>query len=389
MSDPGRNPRVVGIGASAGAMDPLKEFFTGAGAETGLAFVVVQHLDPNHVSYMSEVLARQTGMKVIEARDRAPVQANCVYTIPPNKYISLDDGVLRLSEPIKRDGLRLPIDFFFRSLAHDHGADAIAVLLSGGGSDGTLGIREIRGAGGLVIVQNPESAQFDSMIESAIATGLVDFVLPVQEIPAKLLQYVRQVADHDGAPPQTISDGIDAILELLVNETKSDFRCYKKTTVRRRIERRMGVNRIQDISAYYAFLRDNPAELAQLAKDMLIGVTSFFRDPEAFDELREKVIRPLVQESNRASPLRAWIAGCATGEEAYSIAILVMEEMAAARKNLSLQMFASDIDSDALKSAREGIIRKASPATSARSAWRGFLSKGTASTRSSQESANA
>jgi two-component system CheB/CheR fusion protein len=336
-------------------MDPLKEFFTRTGAETGLAFVVVQHLDPNHVSYMSEVLARQTGMKVIEATDRAPVQANCVYTIPPSKYIFLDDGVLRLTEPIKRDGLRLPIDFFFRSLAHDYGADAIAVLLSGGGSDGTLGIREVRGAGGLVIVQNPETAQFDSMIESAIATGQVDFVLPVQEIPAKLLQYVRQVSEHDGAPPQTISDGIDAILELLVNETKSDFRCYKKTTVRRRIERRMGVNRIQDISAYYTLLRENPVELARLAKDMLISVTSFFRDPEAFAELREKVIRPLVLESNRSSPLRAWIAGCATGEEAYCIAMLVMEEMAAAKKNLSLQMFASDIDNDALKSAREGI----------------------------------
>src|SRR5688572_6992256 len=160
MSDPGRHPRIVGIGASAGAMDPLKEFFTRIGGETGLAFVVVQHLDPNRVSYMSEVLARQTGMKVIEAADRAPVQANCVYTIPPNKYISLDDGVLRLSEPVKRDRLRLPIDFFFRSLAHDHGADAIAVLLSGGGSDGTLGIREIRGAGGRVILQNPERAQF-------------------------------------------------------------------------------------------------------------------------------------------------------------------------------------------------------------------------------------
>jgi two-component system, chemotaxis family, CheB/CheR fusion protein len=355
MNDSRRNPRVVGIGASAGAMDPLKEFFTRTGAETGLAFVVVQHLDPNHVSYMSEVLARQTGMKVIEATDRAWVQANCVYTIPPNKFISLDEGVLRLSEPIKHDGLRLPIDFFFRSLAHDRGADAIAVLLSGGGSDGTLGIREIRGAGGLVIVQNPESAQFDSMIESAIATGLVDFVLPVQEIPAKLLQYVRHVSATDGATPQTISAGIDAILELLVNETKSDFRCYKKTTVRRRIERRMGVNRLGDIPDYYTFLKENPAELAKLAKDMLIGVTSFFRDPEAFAELREKVIKPLVLESTRATPLRAWIPGCATGEEAYSIAILVMEEMAAARKNLSLQMFASDIDSDALKSAREGI----------------------------------
>jgi two-component system, chemotaxis family, CheB/CheR fusion protein len=354
MNDPGRNPRVVGIGASAGAMDPLKEFFTRIGTETGLAFIVVQHLDPNHVSYMSEVLARQTGMKVVQATDRAPVQADRVYTIPPNKFISIEDSVLHLSEPIKRGGLKLPIDFFFRSLAHDRGADAIAVLLSGGGSDGTLGIREIRGAGGLVIVQNPETAQFDSMIESAIATGLVDFVLPVQEMPAKLLQYVRQVPQRDGAP-QTISDGIDAILELLVNETKNDFRCYRKTTVQRRIERRMGVNRIEDISGYYSFLKDNPPELAKLAKDMLIGVTSFFRDPEAFAELREKVIRPLVLENTRTSPLRAWIAGCATGEEAYSIAMLVMEEMAAARKNLSLQMFASDIDSDALKSAREGI----------------------------------
>jgi two-component system CheB/CheR fusion protein len=336
-------------------MDPLKEFFTTIGSESGLAFVVVQHLDPNHISYMSEVLARQTGMKVIEATDRAEVKANCVYTIPPKKYISLEDGVLRLSEPIKRDGLRLPIDFFFRSLAHDYGADAIAVLLSGGGSDGTLGIREIRGAGGLVIVQNPQTAQFDSMIKSAIATGLVDFVLPVQEIPAKLLQYVRQVSEHNGDTPQTISAGIDAVLDLLVDETNSDFRCYKKSTVRRRIERRMGVNRIQDISAYYNFLRENPAELTKLAKDMLIGVTSFFRDPEAFAELREKVIKPLVLESNRATPVRVWIPGCATGEEAFSIAILVMEEMAAARKNLSLQMFASDIDSDALKAAREGI----------------------------------
>src|SRR5918994_6107392 len=353
MTDRSSELRIVGIGASAGAMDPLKEFFYEIGSETGLAFVVVQHLDPAHSSHMAEILARQTTMKVFEAADRAPVKPDCVYTIPPNKYISIEDGVLRLSEPIKRNGLRLPIDFFFRSLAHDRGSGAIAVLFSGGGSDGTLGIREVRGAGGLVIVQHPETAQFDSMIESAISTGLVDFVLPVQDIPAKLLQYVRQVSEHDGVPPQTISDGIDAILELLVNETKNDFRSYKKTTVRRRIERRMGVNRIQDISAYYNFLRENPAELTRLAKDMLNGVTSFFRDPEGFAELREKVIKPLVLQSNRATPLRVWIPGCATGEEAYSIAILVMEEMAAARKNLSLQMFASDIDSDALKSARE------------------------------------
>ena len=355
MTDRSSEFRIVGIGASAGAMDPLKEFFHEIGSETGLAFVVVQHLDPAHSSHMAEILARQTRMKVFEAADRAPVKPNCVYTIPPNKYISIEDGVLRLSEPIKRDGLRLPIDFFFRSLAHDRGSGAIAVLFSGGGSDGTLGIREVRGAGGLVIVQHPGTAQFDSMIESAISTGLVDFVLPVREMPAKLLEYVQHVSVKDGATPQTISDNIDSILELLVNEAKSDFRCYKKSTVRRRIERRMGINRIREISDYYRFLHDNPAELTRLAKDMLIGVTSFFRDPEAFAALSEKVIGPLVQESNNTQPARAWIAGCASGEEAYSVAILFMEEMAKARKNLSLQIFASDIDGEALKSARNGI----------------------------------
>jgi two-component system CheB/CheR fusion protein len=292
MTDRSSELSIVGIGASAGAMDPLKEFFHEIGSEAGLAFVVVQHLDPTHTSHMAEILARQTAMKVFEAADRMPVKANCVYTIPANKYLSIEDGVLRLTEPIKRNSLRLPIDFFFRSLAHDRGSGAIAVLFSGGGSDGTLGIREVRGAGGLVIVQHPETAQFDSMIESAISTGLVDFVLPVREIPAKLLQYVHHVSNNDEATPQTISDNLDSILELLVNETKSDFRCYKKTTVRRRIERRMGINHIREISDYYRFLHEHPAELTRLAKDMLIGVTSFFRDPEAFVALREKVIAP-------------------------------------------------------------------------------------------------
>ena len=355
MNDGNSQLRVVGIGASAGAMDPLKEFFHEIGSETGLTFVVVQHLDPTHISHMAEILARQTTMKVLEAAHRAPVKPNCVYTIPPNKYISIEDGVLRLSEPIKCNGLKLPIDFFFRSLAHDRGSGAIAMLFSGGGSDGTLGIREVRGAGGLVIVQDPETAQFDSMVESAIATGLVDFVLPVREIPGKLLEYVQHMSANNGATPQTVSDNIDSILELLVNETKSDFRCYKKTTVRRRIERRMGINHIREISDYYRFLHDNPAELTRLAKDMLIGVTSFFRDPEAFAALHEKVIAPLVQESNNTHPVRAWIAGCASGEEAYSVAILLMEEMAKARKILGLQIFASDIDREALKIARNGI----------------------------------
>jgi two-component system, chemotaxis family, CheB/CheR fusion protein len=355
MDEPVSSVRVVGIGASAGGIDSLKEFFSEMPADSGLAFVVVQHLDPTHASYMAGLLARQTTMKVAEAQDESPIQANRIYTIPPNKFLSVRDGMLRLTEAVKRDGLRLPIDFFFRSLAQDQHEKAIAVLFSGSGSDGTLGIREIRGAGGLVIVQNPETAQFDSMIESAIATGLVDYVLPIRQIPGKLLQYVKQPRLDDGADVDQLDDVVSSILNLLVDQNKSDFRCYKRSTVQRRIERRMALYQIPEISDYHRLLCENPDERTRLSKDMLIGVTSFFRDAEAFENLREKVIVPLVQEKNNASPLRVWIAGCATGEEAYSVVMLLMEEMARARKNFSLQIFASDIDRDALKSAREAI----------------------------------
>ena len=355
MNDQSEKVRVVGIGASAGAMEPLKDFFEQMDGASGLAFVVIQHLDPDHVSYMADIVGRHTSMNVAQAREGTRVEANCVYTIPPNNFLFIEDGVLHLTAPIKRAGLKLPIDFFFRSLAQDQGADAVAVLFSGGGSDGTLGIREIRGAGGLVIVQQPETAQFDSMIESAIATGLVDLVLPVREIPGKLLHHARRSAANEEPQLQNADDKISAILDLLANHIKSDFRSYRMTTIRRRIERRMSLSRISDISEYYRLLVDNPAESANLAKDMLIGVTSFFRDPEAFAMLRDRGIGPLVQANNGSAPIRAWIAGAATGEEAYSIAMLFMEEMAQTKKNLSLQIFASDIDREALKYAREGI----------------------------------
>ena len=355
MDEPVSSVLVVGIGASAGGIDSLKEFFSEMPADSGLAFVVVQHLDPAHASHMAGLLARQTTMKVAEAQDESPIQANRIYTIPPNKFLSVRDGTLRLTEAVKRDGLRLPIDFFFRSLAQDQHEKAIAVLFSGSGSDGTLGIREIRGTGGLVIVQNPETAQFDSMIESAIATGLVDYVLPIRQIPGKLLQYVKQPRLDDRADVDQLDDVVSSILNLLVDQNKSDFRCYKRSTVQRRIERRMALHQIPEISDYYRLLYENPDERAKLSKDMLIGVTSFFRDAEAFENLREKVIVPLVQEKNNSSPLRVWIAGSATGEEAYSIVMLLMEEMARARKNFSLQIFASDIDREAFKCAREAI----------------------------------
>jgi two-component system CheB/CheR fusion protein len=321
-----------------------------------LAFVVVQHLDPSHASLMPDLLARHTRMKVVQAENRFRVQQNCVYTIPPNKFLSIEHGILHLSEPIRREGLRMPIDFFFRSLAKDQDAHAIAVLLSGGGSDGTLGIREIRAAGGLVIVQAPETAQFESMIQSALATGQVDYILPTAEIPIKLLEYVRGISPEDeGAPSDGDNDSIAAILALLTSEGKNDFRSYKKSTIRRRILRRMAILRTSKVNDYYRLLAENPEEVAKLAKDMLIGVTSFFRDPDAYDELREKVVVRLVSDKDQSEAVRAWVPGCATGEEVYSIVILLIEEMERQRKKIPLQIFASDIDSEALRHARDGV----------------------------------
>ena len=347
--------RIVGIGASAGGIESLKDFFEEMPADTGLAFVVIQHLDPNQPSHMAGLLSKFTEMKVAVAEDRLAVHANRVYTIPPNKFLLIKQGKLHLTETVNRDGLRMPIDFFFRSLAEAERENAIAVLFSGSGSDGTLGIREIHGAAGFVIVQDPKTAQFDSMIEHALATGMVDYALPVRQIPGAILQFVRHDRGMDRPPNEATQDGIGSILTLLASQSKNDFRCYKPMTIQRRIERRMGLNQINEVADYYRFLSEHPGELAKLSKDMLIGVTSFFRDPDAFEELRDKVIAPLVQEKNNADPLRAWVTGCATGEEAYSIVMLLMEEMARARKSFRLQVFASDIDPEALKAAREGI----------------------------------
>ncbi len=251
----------------------------------------------------------------------------------------------------------MPIDFFFRSLAEDQRENAIAVLFSGSGSDGSLGIREIRGVAGFVVVQDPKTAQFDSMIEHALATGMVDLALPVRQIPGAILQYVEhhRAAKSNRPDSEPAQDGVGSILDLLASQSKNDFRGYKPTTIQRRIQRRMGLNQINDIADYYRFLSEHADEVAKLSKDMLIGVTSFFRDPEAFEDLRAKVIARLVQEKDNAEPLRAWVAGCATGEEAYSMVMLLMEEKARARKIVRFQVFASDIDLDALKDAREGI----------------------------------
>ena len=351
------NVQVVGIGASAGGLDALKDFFAAMPADSGMAFVVIQHLDPAHVSYMAELLAKHTTMAVAPAEDGMEVRANSVYTIPPNTSLFIKEGKLHLVEPIKRDGIRMPIDFFFRSLAQDRHEKSMCALLSGSGSDGTLGIREIHGAGGIVVVQDPATAQFDFMLHSAIATGLVDSVLPAAQIPAALLDYAHH-SDGKGASspaPETVEENVQSILSILGSQSKNNFQAYRKPTVWRRIQRRMGLNQMTDIADYARFLHESPDEAARLSKDMLIGVTSFFRDVKAYEELRAKVIAPLVEKKISAAPLRAWTAGCSTGEEVYSIAILIREEMLRHKKSFPLQLFASDIDAEGLKCAREAV----------------------------------
>jgi two-component system CheB/CheR fusion protein len=326
--------------------------------DSGMAFVVIQHLDPDHKSHMADLLAKHTRMKVAEAGDGLSVEPNAVYVLPPNKHLTIQGRTLHLG-PIRRDGMRMPIDLFLRSLAEDLQDQAVGVILSGSGSDGSLGVRAVRGAGGMVMVQDPATAVFDNMPRSAIATGLVDYILPVDQMPEALLAYMRQHRSRgEDGPAGALEQGsgdVDAVLNLLLRRANSDFRGYKRSTIVRRVERRMSLNQIEGLPGYLRLLQDSPEEVTKLAKEMLIGVTGFFRDPEAFEELRRTVIAPLVQDRGDDLPLRVWVPGCATGEEAYSVAILLLEELRAAQKPDHLQAFASDIDEGALAFARAGI----------------------------------
>src|SRR5690242_19175943 len=267
---------VVGIGASAGGLESLKEFFGAIRPNSGLSFVVIQHLSPTRESYMAEILRKHTKMQVVEAKNNLTVEPNSVYTIPPNQFLKIEQGRLCLTDPQKSDGIRMPIDFFFRSLAESQRERAICLLLSGSGSDGTLGLREVRAAGGLTIVQKPETAQFDTMLRSAIATGMVDFVLPLPEIAEIIQRYVPQIRSATIVDDRERLEHLDAVLDLITTRTGTDFTSYKKATLLCRTERRMALNRFDTLLEYLRFLLNNPSEVDELAKDMLIGVSSFF-----------------------------------------------------------------------------------------------------------------
>ena len=354
---------IVAIGASAGGLEALEQFLGHVPPASGMAFVVIQHLDPDRKDMLSELLQRVTPMPVMPARNRLKVKADHVYVIPPNTDISILHGNLYLLDPVAPRGLRLPIDFFLHALADERRQFAIGVILSGMGSDGTLGLRSIKEAGGLALVQEPSSARFDSMPTSAIAAGLADIVGRPEELPLRIietLQHLRpQLPGHSQRDNETADQksAFDKVCILLRTRTGHDFSQYKKTTVYRRVERRMAIHQLDRIGDYVHYLRENPQEVDLLFRELLIGVTSFFRDPATWDYLQQQVLPELLAGHPDGSTLRAWVAGCSTGEEAFSLAITfreLMEQLPASARH-TLQIFATDLDPDAIEKARRGI----------------------------------
>jgi two-component system CheB/CheR fusion protein len=351
---------VVGIGASAGGLAALEQFFAKAPVNAGVAYVIIQHLDPTREGMMPELLQRATAMPVMQVEDRTPVKRDHIYVIPPNKDMSILRGVLHLLEPSKPRGLRLPIDFFLRSLALDQGELSVGVILSGMGSDGTLGLRTIKEKGGIVFVQEPKTATCDSMPGSAIEAGLADIIAPAGEIPQRILSWLERKpipARSEGVLLESSHDALEKAVILLREHAGHDFSHYKRNTLLRRIERRMGIHQIDKIKAYIRYLRENPQELDLLFKELLIGVTSFFRDQGAWTHLREIALPALLAKHAPGSPLRAWVSGCSTGEEAYSLAMVMREaaDSQCSAGHCPMQIFATDLDADAVDRARTGL----------------------------------
>jgi len=359
---------VVAIGASAGGLDPISRFLAAMPADSGLAFVVIQHLDPTARSLLVELLAKQTVMTVRLARDGLRVAPNQVYVIPPGIHLAITDGILRLIAAEPGSGARMPIDGFLASLAADRGNQAVGVILSGTGTDGAAGLKALKAAGGLAVVQDPDEAAHDGMPRHAMLTASPDHVLPVRDMPAMIRRYVAH--DYVKAAraaaveqPDERSDDLAQVMETLRSVVGHNFEPYKAGTMRRRVDRRMALHALSDRGQYCALLRANPAEADALAKDLLIHVTGFFRDPETFAWLADQVLPGLLSRHSADEPVRVWVPGCSTGEEAYSIGILLLEKIAATRRRLRVQIFATDLDEDALQAARAGLYPEAIQAT--------------------------
>ena len=350
---------IVGIGASAGGLDPLEQFMSHVPADTGLAYIVVQHLSPSEHTMLSELLQRVTSLGVHEAKQDELIKPNCVYVIPPNTEIRVVEDRLQLATPAEPRGLRLPINVLFSSLASARGRNAVAVVLSGMGSDGTMGMQAVRAVGGLTAVQIPESAQFDSMPKSAIAAGCDDIVDTPEALPERILGYLRQIGgpvsiNRDTASKKSDQDAMQSIIGLLQKQTRHDFSQYRPSTLNRRMHRRLVIHGLSELTEYARLLADNPQEVDLLFNEVLIGVTDFFRDPEVWAHLSDTAIPELLGRKETGPELRVWCVGCSTGEEAYSLAMTLVEAMDDQSRDFKLKIFATDVSQDAIARARRG-----------------------------------
>ena len=346
---------VVGIGASAGGLEALEKFFINMPHDSGMAFVIVMHFDPASKSLMSEILKRYTKMKVVQVEEGMKVEPNNIYIIPPNKDMAILRGVLHLLEPVVRKGIRHPIDFFLRSLADDKREKSICIILSGTGTEGTLGLKAVKGEDGIVMVQDVKSAAYDGMPASAIATGLADYILPPEKMPEQLVKYLKQSLIRGARKHENISihdNSLQKIIILIRDKTGHDFSLYKQSTITRNVERRMNIHQIDDISDYIRYLQENPPEIDTLYKGLLIGVTKFFRDPQAYEILKKDIIPELLRNKTTA---RVWVPACSTGEEAYSMAIVFKEHLDETNCNIKVQIFATDVDRTAIEISRTGV----------------------------------
>jgi chemotaxis methyl-accepting protein methylase/nitrogen-specific signal transduction histidine kinase len=366
---------IVGMGGSAGGFEAFEEFFHNVPLGSGIAFVLVMHLDPTKKGSLPELVQRFTSMPVQQAGDDMRVEPDHVYVIPPNKDIIIEHGVLRLLDPtVTQRGMRLPIDVFFRSLAEDQKEMGVGIVFSGMVSDGTLGVKAIKENLGLVMVQDPGDAKFDSMPNSAISTGLVDYIAPAKDLPRYLFDYTRAVHTIQKKSTETVkaTSLFDQVLVIIRRRTGHDFSFYKETTIRRRIERRMSVHRITNLADYIKYLHEHTGEIDLLFKDLLIGVTDFFRDKDAFEALKD-ALKKMLEDKPDGEVVRAWVPGCSTGEEAYSIAML-MAECLGVRRN-KVQIFATDIDSDAIEVARKGVYPDSITADVSKERLKSFFTK--------------
>ncbi|MCL5743014.1 MAG: hypothetical protein M1541_03660, partial [Acidobacteria bacterium] len=347
---------IVGIGASAGGLEALEELFAHMPSDSGAAFVVITHQHPGHTSLLPELLGKKTSLPVIEATDEMKVRPNHVYVCPPGGQLDILNGKLQFMNADMTERPHLPIDHFFRSLAQDQKEKAIGIILSGTGTDGTLGLKAIKGESGMAMVQQVESAKYSGMPSSAAATGLADYVLPTSAMSARLVAYARgaYLAAPAAETPEVQAEPMQKVFVLLRSRTGHDFSNYKATTIHRRIERRMNVHEIKEPDRYVRYLQENPHEIDILFKELLINVTSFYRDPEAFDALARSALPDLLKSRPDNYLVRAWVPGCATGEEVYSLAILLREYLEEVKRPMEVQVFGTDLDHEAIEAARNG-----------------------------------